>query len=80
MSVVLVMLTIDSLAVISPGGVNVPLYTVINQHIDYKFDAKRGAASGHARRHVERGAGRKITVRIIGRARQWAPPSLPLPG
>ena len=42
MSVVLVMLTIDSLAVISPGGVNVPLYTVINQHIDYKFDAKRG--------------------------------------
>ena len=36
------MLTIDSLAVISPGGVNVPLYTVINQHIDYKFDAKRG--------------------------------------
>ena len=42
MSVVLVMLMIDSLAVISPGGVNVPLYTVINQHIDYKFDAKRG--------------------------------------
>ena len=42
MSVVLVMLTIDSLAVISPGGMNVPLYTVINQHIDYKFDAKRG--------------------------------------
>lgn len=42
MSVVLVMLTIDSLAVISPGGANVPPYTVINQHIDYKFDAKRG--------------------------------------
>jgi len=42
MSVVLAMLTIDSLAVISPGGMNVPLYTVINQHIDYKFDAKRG--------------------------------------
>lgn len=42
MSVVLVMLTIDSLAVISPGGANVPSYTVINQHIDYKFDAKRG--------------------------------------
>jgi nitric oxide reductase subunit C len=42
MSVVLVMLTIDSLAVIRPGGANVPLYTVINQHIDYKFDAKRG--------------------------------------
>jgi nitric oxide reductase subunit C len=42
MSVVLIMLTIDSLAVISPGGSNVPLYTVINQRIDYKFDAKRG--------------------------------------
>ena len=42
MSVVLIMLTIDSLAVISPGGANVPPYTVINQHIDYKFDAKRG--------------------------------------
>ena len=42
MSVVLVMLTVDSLAVISPGGSNVPLYTVINQHIDYKFNAKRG--------------------------------------
>jgi nitric oxide reductase subunit C len=42
MSVVLTMLTIDSLAVISPGGANVPPYTVINQHIDYKFDAKRG--------------------------------------
>ena len=42
MSVVLIMLTIDSLAAISPGGSNVPLYTVINQHIDYKFDATRG--------------------------------------
>ncbi len=42
MSVVLIMLTIDSLAAISPGGSNVPLYTVINQHIDYKFDEKRG--------------------------------------
>jgi nitric oxide reductase subunit C len=42
MSVILIMLTIDSLAVISPGGANVPPYTVINQHIDYKFDAKRG--------------------------------------
>jgi len=41
-SVVLIMLTIDSLAAISPGGSNVPLYTVINQHIDYKFDATRG--------------------------------------
>jgi nitric oxide reductase subunit C len=42
MCFVLVMLTIDTLAVIRPGGANVPLYTVINQHIDYKFDAKRG--------------------------------------
>jgi len=42
MSIVLIMLTIDSLAVISPGGANVPPYTVINQHIDYKFSAKRG--------------------------------------
>ncbi len=42
MSVVLVMLTIDSLAAIRPGGANVPLYTVINQHIDYKFDERRG--------------------------------------
>ena len=42
MSAVLIMLTIDSLAAISPGGSNVPSYTVINQHIDYKFDEKRG--------------------------------------
>jgi nitric oxide reductase subunit C len=42
MAAVLIMLTIDSLAVISPGGAHVPPYTVINQHIDYKFDAKRG--------------------------------------
>src|SRR5438874_6511945 len=42
MSAVLIMLTINSLAAIRPGGANVPLYTVINQHIDYEFDAKRG--------------------------------------
>ena len=42
MSAVLIMLTINSLAAISPGGSNVPRYTVINQHIDYKFDAGRG--------------------------------------
>jgi nitric oxide reductase subunit C len=42
MAIVLIMLTIDSLAVISPGGAHVPRYTVINQHLDYKFDAKRG--------------------------------------
>ena len=39
MSSVLIMLTIDSLAAITPGGSNVPPYTVINQHIDYKFVA-----------------------------------------
>jgi len=43
MSAVLIMLTIDSLSAISPGGRNVPLYTVINQRIDYKFDETRGA-------------------------------------
>ena len=42
MSIVLIMLTIDSLAAISPGGSNVPPYTVINRHIDYKFDSNRG--------------------------------------
>ena len=41
MSVVLVMLTLDSLAAISPGGRQVPAYSVINQHIGYEFDAKR---------------------------------------
>jgi hypothetical protein len=30
------------LAAISPGGSNVPRYTVIDQHIDYKFDENRG--------------------------------------
>jgi len=43
MSAVLIMLTIDSLAAISPGGSHVPLYTVINQHIDYQLDDNRGA-------------------------------------
>jgi nitric oxide reductase subunit C len=42
MSVVLIMLTIDTLAAISPGGSHVPPYTVVNQHIDYKFDSNRG--------------------------------------
>lgn len=42
MSIVLAMLTIDSLAAISPGGSHVPRYTVINQHVDYKFDPKLG--------------------------------------
>jgi nitric oxide reductase subunit C len=42
MSIVLIMLTIDSLAAISPGGSHVPSYAVINQHIDYRFDSDRG--------------------------------------
>jgi nitric oxide reductase subunit C len=42
MTVVLVMLTVDSLAVIRPGGAHVPPYTVINQAIGYKFDSARG--------------------------------------
>jgi len=42
MSIVLIMLTIDSLAAISPGGAHVQPYTVINRHIDYKFDSNRG--------------------------------------
>jgi nitric oxide reductase subunit C len=42
MSIVLIMLTIDSLAAISPGGSHVPPYSVINQHIDYRFDSNRG--------------------------------------
>ena len=39
MSIVLVFLTLDSLSAITTGGRNVPPYTVINQAIDYKFDA-----------------------------------------
>ncbi len=42
MAIVLIMLTIDSLAAIGAGGSHVPPYTVINQQIGYKFDAKRG--------------------------------------
>jgi hypothetical protein len=42
MTIVLIMLTIDSLAAISPGGSHVSPYTVINRHIDYKFDSNRG--------------------------------------
>jgi nitric oxide reductase subunit C len=42
MSVALIMLTVNSLAAITPGGSHVPLYTVINRHIDYKFDDARG--------------------------------------
>ncbi len=42
MAVVLVMLTVDSLADIRAGGSHVPPYTVINRQIDYKPDADRG--------------------------------------
>ncbi len=42
MSVALIMLTVNSLAAITPGGSHVPRYTVINEHIDYKFDTDRG--------------------------------------
>ncbi len=41
MTVVLVMLTVDSLSAIRAGGANVPPYTVINQKIGYKHDATR---------------------------------------
>ena len=40
MLIVLVFLTVDSLATIRPGGVNVPAYTVINKEIGYEFDAQ----------------------------------------
>lgn len=40
MLVVLVFLTVDSLATIRAGGTNVPAYTVINQQISYEFDAE----------------------------------------
>src|SRR6516225_5021169 len=42
MTIVLVMLTIDSLAAISPGGSHVPPYTVINRHIGYAYNGKLG--------------------------------------
>jgi nitric oxide reductase subunit C len=42
MSCVLAMLTLDSLAAITPGGSHVPPYTIVNRHIDYAFDAARG--------------------------------------
>jgi nitric oxide reductase subunit C len=44
MAVVLVFLTIDSLSAITPGGRNVPSYTVINQKIGYEFNAERNAS------------------------------------
>ena len=38
MLIVLVFLTVDSLATIRAGGANVPSYTVINKEIRYEFD------------------------------------------
>ena len=40
MSCVLLMLTVDSLAAIRPGGSHVPDYQVVNRHIGYAYDAK----------------------------------------
>ena len=40
MSVVLIFLTIDSLAAITAGGSHVPSYTVINQSVSYVYDNK----------------------------------------
>jgi len=42
MAIVLVMLTIDSLAAITAGGTHVPAYSVINRHIDYVYSDKFG--------------------------------------
>jgi nitric oxide reductase subunit C len=41
MTVVLIMLTIDSLAAIRTGGSHVPPYIVINQKIGYTYDSAR---------------------------------------
>jgi len=39
--IILIFLTFDTLSKISAGGKRVPAYAVINQRIDYTFDAKR---------------------------------------
>ena len=44
MLVILAFLTIDSYRYISIGGLNVPKYDVINQHIGYEFNWSRHAA------------------------------------
>ncbi|MBS0576478.1 MAG: cytochrome c [Proteobacteria bacterium] len=44
MLVVLAFLSIDSMAVITAGGRNVPNYDIINRHIDYRYDWSRRAA------------------------------------
>jgi nitric oxide reductase subunit C len=40
MLIVLAFLTVDSLAIIRPGGANVPYYTIINKEIRYEFDGE----------------------------------------
>jgi nitric oxide reductase subunit C len=42
MTPLLAMLTIDTLADINAGGAHVPVYTVINRNIAYRFDPGRG--------------------------------------
>src|SRR5579883_3683346 len=42
MLIVLIMLTVDSLAAITVGGSHVPPFTVINQKIGYKLESSRG--------------------------------------
>jgi nitric oxide reductase subunit C len=44
MLIILALLTIDSYRYIRVGGINVPHYSVINQHIDYRYDWSRHAA------------------------------------
>ncbi|MCB1866033.1 MAG: cytochrome c [Chromatiales bacterium] len=41
MAVILIVLTYDTLAKIQAGSERVPAYSVINQRIDYRFDAER---------------------------------------
>lgn|SRR5574340_345092 len=61
MLIVLVFLTIDSLAAIRPGGANVPAYSVIDRQIGYAADPDRnmdvpvigGEAPLFGRRHSE---------------------------
>ena len=42
MAVVLIMLTFDTVRVITAGGERVPAYSVINQKIYYEYDSDRG--------------------------------------
>ncbi len=42
MTIILAMLTVDSLSVINAGGSHVPPYTAINQKIGYAFNPARG--------------------------------------